>query len=107
MNKPKKISAADVRNIIRNELKSLNETVDYAAIKSVVSAAEKMLTAIDAFKAGATAEATNAVTPMIDDMRKMLEEMITNPDAYVKKTQFKKVSMRAIDPKRVRLNIES
>lgn len=92
-----KVTKGYIRNLIRSELSSLKESVDYSSIKNVVTGAEKLLSAIDAFKSTVPSAAINAVTPDIDNLKKMLEQMITNPDSYVEKNNVKKVSLKAVN----------
>lgn len=91
----KNISCNVLRKIIRNELKSVNESIDHAGIRDVVNAAQKLLGAVESFKKDATPAAINAVTPQLDQIEKVLEDMLSTPASYVQKTKtFKKVSLR-------------
>ena len=93
-----KINVKDLRKIINEELSSLNEAVDHAAIRDVVNGAQKLLAAVEAFKTSAPPSAINAVTPHIDEMERVLEDMLSTPGSYVpkKKIEPKKVSLKAI-----------
>lgn len=88
----------EIRRIIREELQkaSLAEGVDHEGITSVVSAASKLLKAIDAFRNDATPSAVNAVSPTIDDVVSRLEDMVSNPGGYVERQPNQRVvSLRA------------
>jgi hypothetical protein len=76
----------------------MNEQVDHAAIKDIVTGASKLLAAVEAFKKSAGPAATNAVTPHLGALEKTLEDMVGTPGSYVSKPKVepKKVSLRAV-----------
>jgi hypothetical protein len=92
-----KINLTDLRRIVREELK-LNETVDHAAIRDIVTDASKLLAAVESFKSTASISAKNAVTPHIDQIEKVLEDMVSTPGSYVAKPKLvpKKVTLRQV-----------
>ena len=93
-----KVKLGDLRKIVKEELSTLQEQVDHAAIKDVVNGAQKLLAAVEAFKSAAPPSAINAVTPHIDELEKVLENMVTTPGSYVpqKKVEPKKVSLKPV-----------
>lgn len=93
-----KIKLNDLRRIIREELTTVNEAVDHAGIRDVVTGASKLLAAVEAFKTSAPVSVVHAVTPHIDILEKVLEDMVSTPGSYVpkKKLEPKKVSLKAV-----------
>jgi hypothetical protein len=93
----KKISTAKLREMIETELTALSEQVDHESIRDVVTAAQKLLSAVETFKASATPAAINSVTPHIDHIEKVLEDMLNTPGSYVaKQSSYKKVSLKPV-----------
>lgn len=92
-----KININDLKTMIRQEIDVLREQVDHAAIKDVVTAAQKLLSAIEAFKSSAPPAAINAVTPNLDQIAQSLENMVTTPGSYVQAPRRKaqRVSLKA------------
>ena len=88
----------DLRRIINEELTTLKEQVDHAAIKDVIVGAQKLLAAVEAFKKAAPPSAINACTPHIDSLEKVLEDMLSTPGSYVPKPKVepKKVSLKPV-----------
>lgn len=78
-----KITETKLRQIINEELEALKEDVDHEGVKKVVNAASKLLKACAAFKEDPTPPMTNAVTPHLDSLIKVLEAMINTPASYV------------------------
>ena len=95
-----KLNIKDLRKIIKEELAAVNERVDHAGINKVVTGAAKLLAAVEAFRDGAPPSAVNAVTPHIDLLEKVLEDMVSTPGSYVPKVKVepKKVSLKAVKP---------
>jgi hypothetical protein len=93
-----KLKLKDLRQIVKEELSALHEQVDHAAIKDVVNGAQKLLAAVEAFKGTAPPSAINAVTPHINELERVLEDMLSTPGSYVpkKKVEPKKVSLKAV-----------
>ena len=87
-----------LRNMIKEELSTVNEQVDHVGIKDVVTGASKLMDAIDVFKQTAPASAINAVTPHLGEIERILEDMATTPGSYVAKPKVepRKVSLRAV-----------
>ena len=96
MTQPIKLN--DLRRIVNEELALMREQVDHAAIKDVVNGAQKLLAAVEAFKSTAPPSAIHAVTPHIDELERVLENMLSTPGSYVpkKKVEPKKVSLKAV-----------
>lgn len=93
-----KLKLKDLRRIVKEELSALTERVDHAGINKVVSGASKLLAAVEAFKESAPPSAINAVTPHIDELERVLEDMVSTPGSYVPKPKVepKKVSLKAV-----------
>lgn len=101
--KTPQISFDRIREIVKEELAArgkhvVSEQVDHAAIKEVVTSASKLLAAVEAFKKNAGPAAMNAVTPHLDTLEKVLEDMVGTPGSYVSKPKQepKKVTLRAV-----------
>lgn len=93
-----KLKLKDLRRIVKEELSALTERVDHAGINKVVTGASKLLAAVEAFKESAPPSAINAVTPHIDELERVLEDMVSTPGSYVPKPKVepKKVSLKAV-----------
>lgn len=90
-----------LRIIVKEEIgriAGLSEAVDHAGIRDVVNGASKLLAAVEAFKGTAPPSAINAVTPHIDELERVLEDMVSTPGSYVAKPKVepKKVSLKAV-----------
>lgn len=92
-----KISMTKLREIIQQELVSVNEVVDHKSINGIVGVASKLLAAVEGFKEKAPPAAINAVTPHLSELEKVLENMLSSPGSYVPqpKKEPKKVSLVA------------
>jgi hypothetical protein len=92
------LNIKDLRKIIKEELAAVNERVDHAGINKVVTGASKLLAAVEAFREGAPASAINAVTPHIDELERVLEDMVSTPGSYVPRPKAipKKVTLKAV-----------
>lgn len=94
-----KINIDRVREIVAEEVTAmLQEQVDHAGIRDVVNGASKLLAAVESFKGSATGAMVSALTPHLDEIYKILENMVSNPGSYVekKKVEPQKVSLRAV-----------
>jgi hypothetical protein len=94
-----KINIDRVREIVAEEVTAmLQEQVDHAGIRDVVNGASKLLAAVESFKGSATGAMVSALTPHLDEIDKILENMVSNPGSYVekKKVEPQKVSLRAV-----------
>ena len=93
-----KINIDSLRKIIKEEISQLNEQIDHAGIRDVVTGASKLLAAIETFKGAAPHSAINSVTPQIDQLEKILEDMISTPGSYVSKPKQepKKVTLKPV-----------
>lgn len=95
------MSQNKIRQIIREELKKkkrLAEDVDHSGIRDVVNGASKLLAAVEGFQEHASPSMTHAVTPHIDAIRAVLEDMVSTPGSYVQKAvaEPKVVQLRAV-----------
>lgn len=94
------VKLKDLRQIVKEELTSLNEAAKeqaiHAAKAAVSSAASKLLSAIEDFKESATPAAMSAAMPHLGELEKMLDHMTDAPGAYVvkPKAEPKKVSLK-------------
>lgn len=88
-----------LRKLVKEELKSMNEGVDHEGVKTVVTAAAKLLKATEAFKKQANVTMTNAVNPYFDRVVEYLEDMISNPSSYVDRPRApaKRVKLRKVN----------
>lgn len=93
-----KLKIGDIRRIVNEEYSALNEQVDHESIKDVVTGAQKLLAAVENFKATAPHAAINAVTPSIDTLEQVLEDMLSTPGSYVQKQKptLKKVTLKPV-----------
>lgn len=94
-----KITEANLRRIIVEELSQLREQVDHEGVRHVVTTASKLLKSLEQFKEKEPTPAMlNALTPCLDTMIGLLEAMISNPGSYVLqvKPEPKTVKLRAV-----------
>lgn len=93
-----KIGLLRLRQLINEELKTVTEQVDHASAAAIVTAASKLLHAIEGFKEKASPAAINAVTPHLGEIEQVLENMVETPGSYVAKPKIepKKVSLKAV-----------
>jgi hypothetical protein len=92
-----KIKLDTVKRIVMEELKLQLESVDHESIRDIVTIASKLMSAVEEFKQKATPAATNAVTPHLGDLEKILEAMINTPGSYVSKpSTIKKVTLKPV-----------
>jgi hypothetical protein len=87
-----------LRQLINEELKQVNEQLDHNSIRDIVTVASKLLAAVENFKEKAPPAATNAVTPHINYLEQVLEDMVSTPGSYVAKVKVepKRVSLKAV-----------
>lgn len=94
-----KITIDRLQAIIAEEIKrSVNEAVDHQSIREIVNAASKLLAAVESFNDSASTAMLNAVTPHLDQLGTILEDMVNSPGSYVEKQKnvVKKVSLRPV-----------
>lgn len=92
-----KITLPRLQKIISEEIQTyISEAIDHESIREIVNGASKLLAAVEAFKSTASPGMTNAVTPHLAEIEKVLENMVSNPGSYVQKKQntVKKVSLK-------------
>lgn len=95
-----RISKERLRQLVAEELRMLhNEQVDHEGVKTVVTSSSKLLKAAEAFKKDATAAMTNALTPALDQLISVLEDMVSNPSSYVDKPKVgpRRIKLRRVD----------
>lgn len=97
------IDLKTLRAIIAEELKAANtkvvsEQIDHASMKDIVTLASKLLGAAESFRDSATPSMINAVTPHLDSILVVLEDMVSTPSSYVmqKKAEPRKVSLKPV-----------
>lgn len=98
------IDLKTLRKIVSEELKSasgtkvVREQIDHSSMKDVVTLASKLLGAAEAFKDSATPSMINAVTPHLESILVVLEDMVSTPSSYVmkKKSEPRKVSLKPV-----------
>lgn len=93
------ISIDRLREIIMEEYSvSVNEQIDHAGAKTVVTAASKLLKGIEAYKKSATGTMQSAIGNALAGIETQLEDMISTPGSYVDKPkpEPKKVTLRAV-----------
>lgn len=93
-----KISLKELRQLIQNELNEAKEQPAHVAKAAVSGAAGDLMDAIDKFKEKATPAAMGAVTPLLDELRKILDHINDAPGAYIAKSkpEPKKVSLKPV-----------
>lgn len=96
----KKISVSMLRDCIVEVLDEsnkddLNESIDHDAVKNIVTAASKLLSAVEAFRDSANGSMTSSVVPQLDQLQGALENMVENPGSYVDRNEpQKKITLR-------------
>lgn len=81
------VSMTDLKRIIKEEIGALTEKVDHSSIKTIVTNASELLEAIESFKEKAGVTAVNAVSPGINQLEQILEDMLSSPGSYVQKAK--------------------
>jgi hypothetical protein len=94
-----KLNLNDLRKIVKEELVALQEQVDHSGIRDVVNNASKLLAAVEAFRDNAAPTMISSVTPQLDQLASILEDMVSTPGSYVMKPKVepKKVSLRVVN----------
>lgn len=84
-----------LRKIIREELEAEppKNTLNHEEAVSIVSAASKLLGAVEAFEEKAPQSAKDLMASRVPDLRKALEDMVTNPGAYVSRVNPQNVKV--------------
>jgi len=80
-----KMTLGELQEAVSRELSAIIENVDHVQISAVVSAATKLAAAIDKFVASAEDTAKSAVGGPLEQLKKSLDDMVTNPVSYVRK----------------------
>jgi len=81
--KTPKVTLERLKEIIAEEVRTVNEQVDHKTINSIVGVASKLLAAVESFKEKAPPAAINACTPHLGELEKVLENMLSTPASYV------------------------
>lgn len=82
-----KVTMTDLKRIINEEMSVLSEKVDHSSIKTIVTNASELLEAIESFKEKAGPTAVSAITPGINQLEQILEDMLSTPGSYVQKSK--------------------
>ena len=92
-----KIGLSRLRQLVKEELSKVDESVDHKNINSIVGVATKLLAAVEAFKEKAPPAAVNATTSHLGELERVLDDMASFPGSYVPKIRKepKKVSLSA------------
>lgn len=80
---PKKLNSVELHAKILLQKEALMEGVDSSGVKSLISSAADLYEEIIDFEQNATADAINALTPHLKNVKDTLEKMIENPTSYV------------------------
>jgi len=78
-----KITITELRKIIAEEIKNLQEGVNEDQAAAMASNASKLLKAIESFKEVATAKAKADLGDHVDETEKLLKRIIASPMQYV------------------------
>lgn len=92
-----RVTFKEITNIVINELKNQrlfedNNGVDHKQINLIVTTASKLSSAIDDFKSKAPEAIAHSVTQQLSDIKKLLDNMVTNPGSYIVR-QKKKITL--------------
>ena len=85
----------EIKNSIKEYKNSVNESIDHSSVKDIINLSHKMLSAIEGIKTSAPHAMINALTPHIDKVQKILEDMVENPTSYVDKNLQPKETMQS------------
>lgn len=94
-----KLSIANLRRIISEEVELINEAVDLAAEANVYNTANKLLIAIEAFKKNGNPNMVSALTVEFTKLEKHLNNMKRTPGQYVVTVKPEKVQKISLKPK--------
>lgn len=91
-----KITLQTLKKIIREEVTSLHEGVDHDTASKVMSAATKLLSAIESFKESASEKAKSEMGSNLDSVEQLLNRIVASPMQYVDATKppVKKVTLK-------------
>jgi len=93
-----KLTLANLRKIISEEISNINEEVDLAAENDVFNTAGKLLMAIGAFKENANPNMVSAISADLEDLETHLKNMRSAPSQYVVSTNEKSVKTVSLKP---------
>lgn len=91
-----KIGLARLKKIIREELETLHEGDDHDSAAKIMSAATKLLGAIEAFKESSSEKVKAEIGTNMDSVEQLLNRIVASPMQYVDATKppTKKVSLK-------------
>lgn len=78
-----KITLQTLKKIIREEVTSLREGADHETASKVMSAATKLLSAIETFKESASEKAKAEMGTNLDGVEQLLNRIVASPMQYV------------------------
>lgn len=81
-----KIGISRLKKIIREELENLREGDDHDAASKIMSAATKLLGAIESFKESASEKAKAEMGSNLEGIEKLLNRIVSSPMQYVDAT---------------------
>lgn len=82
-----KISLQTLKKIIQEEVANLHEGVDHDTASKVMSAATKLLSAIESFKDNASEKAKAEMGSNLDSVEQLLNRIVASPMQYVDATK--------------------
>ena len=82
-----KITLQTLKKIIREEVTTLREGADHDTASKVMSAATKLLGAIEAFKESASEKAKAEMGTNLDGVEQLLNRIVASPMQYVDATK--------------------
>lgn len=86
-----------LKQIIREEIETLSEDVDRDAGTKLMSSANKLLKAVEAFKSTSTEKVNSELGTSLDEVEKFLKRIVDSPMMYVDNTSVpveKKVTLK-------------
>jgi uncharacterized damage-inducible protein DinB len=91
-----KIELNRLQKIIREELANLHEGADHDSAAKIMSAATKLIKAIDSFKEASSEKAKSELGSSLDSVEQTLSRIVSSPMQYVDATKppEKKVTLK-------------
>ena len=92
-----KITLETLKRIIREEVSNLHEGADHDSASKVMSAATKLLGAIETFKESASEKAKAEMGSNLESVEQLLNRIVASPMQYVDATKppVQKVTLKA------------
>lgn len=94
-----KIDVSDIRLLIREEIAGTKAKLNHEEAAQVVATASKLLKALEQFEEKAPNAAKDAMMNRAPEVKATLEDMVTNPGAYVSKVKPENVKAADEGPK--------